>query len=138
MKTKTMKRFALLILPFLLIFGTAHAQKGPEWLDGSWSGVGYQENTNTIWGIVLSCDPVGNQYKIEYPDIPCGGRWKLLSFDDSKAIFWEEITEKEQNCVQGSKMVLTLISSEYITYSCFDPITGELAAHSTLRRVPQP
>lgn len=136
MKLQTLIRSACALLLVLFVFGSISAQQ-LDWLDGPWEGVGYQENTNTVWSIALGIDSGQEKYEIEYPSLSCGGVWELESSDENKAVFVERIKTGLLNCVNNGRIVVTKIDQEYVTFSYFHPYDNSLNAWSTLKRPPK-
>lgn len=129
-------------IPLLLISLTVYAiipainadgqqDSPPSFMNGSWTGKGYQDN-GSQWTIALVADAQKNSYNINYPSLSCGGVWTLKSSDGQKAWFNETITYGKEKCVNGI-VVVTQISSDYITYTWFYN-DGKLGAFSALKR----
>lgn len=74
------------------------------WLDGVWEGEGVQTDTNTTWAVRLTARD--GSYAIDYPDIPCNGRWELIDKNSSTASFTEVITEGADRCDQNSHVIV--------------------------------
>ncbi len=128
------KYFSIWILLSLIAYQPTIAQD-ISWLDGTWIGIGYQLNIKDTWRIVLQASPSQSYFTIEYPSLYCSGEWELLHRGDHKATFQEKITQGSNACISGRKIVITYISEEYVTYSCFDADHEELDSYATLVRV---
>ena len=84
-----------------------------EWLDGVWSGEGYQTDTKTTWRARLTV--AGDQYSIDYPDIPCRGRWELIDKNSREATFTEVITRGADRCDNNSHVMVEKVSASEIS-----------------------
>lgn len=128
------KIFALL---FISLFGIGSLQSGNSplsWLEGSWHGVGYQNNSGT-WSILFVARPDENFYQIDYPSLNCGGKWLLISGDENRAEFIEIIEKGQTLCLNGGKIIMTRVNETHISYSYFNPNSNQLEAFSTLIRI---
>jgi hypothetical protein len=81
-----------------------------EWLNGVWTGDGYQTDTKTRWAARLSVQ--GETYSIDYPDIPCKGTWKLIEKNSRSASFNEVITQGIDQCTNSHVTVEKVSASE--------------------------
>jgi hypothetical protein len=81
-----------------------------EWLEGVWTGEGYQTNTKTQWAVRLTVQD--DSYSIDYPDVPCKGTWKLIEKNSRSASFNEVITRGMDRCVNGTVIVEKVSGSE--------------------------
>jgi hypothetical protein len=81
-----------------------------EWLNGVWTGDGYQTDTKTRWAAKLTVR--GETYSIDYPDIPCKGTWKLIEKNNRSASFNEVITQGVDQCTNGHVSVEKVSASE--------------------------
>lgn len=96
---------------------------------GIWEGRGYQYNTSQSWTIKTTI--VGNQYKIEYPSLRCGGDLILLNKTANKLEFRERITYG--SCVNNGKTVLTKINANTVKFDWYET-NGSKGADGTLTR----
>ncbi|MEM7101895.1 MAG: hypothetical protein AAF502_02115 [Bacteroidota bacterium] len=119
--------FCLVATSFSILDST---EKHPKWLEGEWEGVGLQLNFPSTWSIDFLVKE--NQYMIMYPSLECGGEWELISANQYKAVFRENILEGVNKCVQGGTVVVTKVDEYHISYSYFSPDSGKLEATSTL------
>lgn len=83
-----------------------------QWLDGVWEGEGYQSDTKTTWAVRLTV--LDGTYTIEYPNIPCRGRWSLLSQNSGGASFTEVITQGA-GCANNSHVMLEKVNDSEIS-----------------------
>lgn len=81
-----------------------------EWLNGVWTGDGYQTDTKTRWAVRLTVRD--ETYSIDYPDIPCKGTWKLIEENSQSASFNEVITQGLDQCTNSHVVVEKLSASE--------------------------
>jgi hypothetical protein len=106
----------------------------PYWLDGAWTGTGYQLGTNGTWAIRLICNPGRGEYSVQYPSLNCGGNLQPVSVEENRVEFIEYITYGTESCIQGGTLVITRVDDRHITYSYFMPGTNVVEAFSTLTR----
>jgi len=92
-----------------------------SWLNGTWTGIGYQSPTDTNWKIRMSYNETTGSFAINYPSLNCSGNWKLQSSKPNKIVFTEYITKGKQNCDNEVKVVLSHIDDEYINIAYFMP-----------------
>jgi hypothetical protein len=137
-----MKSIFVIIAGFLIVcssFSNLQAQHNKtKWLDGSWTGVGFQPMAlnHQAWQIYLDYDFENETIAINYPDFPCSGHWKLVKADKHKAEFIEYIDEGEDLCNSEGQIIVTLIDDRYITISYFLPkIMDGVIASATMEKV---
>jgi hypothetical protein len=102
--------------------------------NAKWSGLGYQEDTNSSWKIELE-KISKNSYKINYPTIPCAGIWKVEKTEKNRIILKEVITENIDNCVPVNRVIITKIDNEHLSVSYFmvDENTNHIYAFGVLQ-----
>jgi hypothetical protein len=100
----------------------------PDWLDGVWEGEGYQTDTKTTWAVRLTVHD--DSYSIEYPDIPCQGRWDLIDKNSRAATFTEVITQGADRCANNSHVMVEKTSASEI--SCRFTHAGSRAVIATV------
>lgn len=83
------------------------------WLDGVWKGVGYQSDTRTTWAVRLTVHD--GTYAIEYPNIPCRGRWTLNDKNSRGASFTELITQGTNRCTNNSHILIEKVNDSEIS-----------------------
>jgi hypothetical protein len=81
-----------------------------EWLNGVWTGEGYQTDTKTRWAAKLTVRD--ETHSIDYPDIPCKGTWKLIEQNSRSASFNEVITQGIDQCTNSHVTVEKVSASE--------------------------
>lgn len=84
-----------------------------SWLEGVWTGEGYQSDTETTWTVRLTVQD--GIFTIEYPNIPCRGTWSLTSKNSSGASFTETITQGTDRCVNGERIRIERVSDSEIS-----------------------
>lgn len=127
---------SLLALSFFITAFTVDNREDLSWLDGNWSGLGYQPSIGTPWDIKLTCNASKKRFIIEYPSLGCQGFWKVKKIEKDRVTFMEKIAKGEHNCLLQGMLVVTKVDENHISYSFFDEVDGErvLNAFSTLVR----
>ena len=105
----------------------------PKWLEGKWTGVGYQPVGNSTWDIELNYSMTEKFTDINYPSLKCSGKWALTFSNNNRAEFIEQITEGTDRCVELSRIVVTKIDDEYVQVSWFSEHFEGIDAVVTLR-----
>jgi hypothetical protein len=107
-----------------------------KWLDGKWTGVGYQEAMKAEWDIVLDCATSEGKIHIIYPSISCKGEWQLQHANNFRAEFLEVIKEEQDNCGDVVRVVVTRIDERFVSVAFFLPeVDDAVAAYTVLTRV---
>jgi hypothetical protein len=83
------------------------------WLEGVWEGEGFQTDTKTTWAIKLTVR--GDAYTVEYPDIPCDGRWDMIDKNSREARFSEVITQGTDRCGNNGGVMVEKVSASEIS-----------------------
>lgn len=134
-----MKKILLAAVLFLSLSAGAaavstHDTKNPSsWIDGNWTGIGYQIDSGETWEIELSADSSRGTYSITYPDLNCRGTWKLESSDGYSAVFIERIEKGDHACADGGLIKISKIDQNHISFSFFWE-EDDLGASATLVR----
>ncbi len=131
------------LLLVVLLAPTAYAQnanspylKRIKWIQGTWSGVGYQEAMKAEWDIELKCNVQTGDFKISYPSISCSGIWELKNANGYRAEFLEVIQEEQDNCGDVVRVVVTRIEDRFISVAFFLPeVDDTVAAYTVLTQV---
>lgn len=130
---RTLTVFALL----LLLVSTAAAQgKSKSWLRGAWEGTGYQTDDNSTWLMKLTITRRRGgrrTFAIDYPSLNCGGRWKLLSINGSKARFRELLDHGQDQCTDKGVATLERIGRQLIYWYSIQG-SREITASAVLNR----
>jgi len=101
--------------------------ESPEWLEGVWEGRGYQSDTKTNWIVRLRVQD--GRGAVDYPSIPCLGRWNLIESDSREAKFVEVITDGTNRCASNSNVTIQKIKDSQI--SCMYTYTGSSVVIAT-------
>lgn len=109
--------------------------QAPDWMQGTWIGIGYQPNQQNTRKIILKGDNSSKNITILYANLDCEAKAQILFEDHQKAKLRQKMSSPD--CAENSIIILTRISSDYITYSNFDVGNGELIAYATLIKVDQ-
>ena len=83
------------------------------WLEGVWTGEGYQSDTRTTWTIRVTVHD--GYFGVEYPNIPCRGTWSVTNKHSRGASFIESITEGIGRCANGERILLERVSDSEIS-----------------------
>jgi hypothetical protein len=114
-----------------------------NWIDGVWTGTGYQQEGTlwtiwTIWTIKFTADENKNQFLIEYPSLnESSGVWKLLEKVPvaDRYTFDEIILHQGGNTMDGGKIVITKVNDTYMSFSYFEaPLCKTVTSWSTLKK----
>lgn len=89
------------------------ADTSSQWLDGRWEGEGYQSDTRTTWAVRLNVQD--GTYAIEYPNIPCRGKWALIDMNSRAASFTEVITQGTDRCDNNNHVMIEKINDSEIS-----------------------
>jgi hypothetical protein len=103
-----------------------------EWLDGVWDGRGYQSNTKTNWALTLAAQ--NGSYAIDYPSIPCRGKWTLVNQNAAEARFVEVITTGLGRCANNGNVMIRKISDSQISLRFTYAHSKVVIATATLTR----
>jgi hypothetical protein len=125
------------MLLFMLATTAAAQGKSKFWLRGVWEGTGYQTDTNETWPMKLMITKAKSgrrTFSIDYPSLNCGGRWKLLSINASKATFRERLDRGQDECTQNGRVVIQRVGRGQLLYLYSLHGTRELTASALLNR----
>lgn len=112
-----------------VILPTAIPASVPAEFQGIWYGRGHQYNTNQDWTVRMAFQ--GNQYKVDYPSLRCGGALELISATPIKLSFREHITYG--SCEDRGLMVVTKINQNTINFDWYFQ-NGKKGADGALSR----
>lgn len=96
---------------------------------GIWEGRGYQYNNSQSWTIRITI--VGNQSKIEYPSLRCGGDLIPLNRTANKMEYKERITYG--SCINNGRTVITKLNANTVKFDWYEA-NGSKGAEGTLTR----
>jgi len=111
------------------------ADTGSQWLDGRWEGEGYQSDTKTTWAVRLTVQD--GTYAIEYPNIPCRGRWTLIDMNSRAASFTEVITQGTDRCGNNSHVMIEKLNDSEISCKYAHPSSRVVIATAILAKKAQ-
>jgi hypothetical protein len=133
MKSKTLARTFLLIAAALVISGSASAQtKSRSWIRGVWDGTGYQLDDKTTWAMTLIAR--GRTFSINYPSLSCGGHWKLISINSSRARFREVLDHGQEKCADKGTVLIQRLNRNQVVFLYSYRKTREISASAVLNR----
>jgi hypothetical protein len=108
----------LLIGLFLILVPNLAAQnKSRSWLHGSWEGTGYQTDDKSTWAMKVTAKRLKGgrrAFLIDYPSLNCGGQWKLLSMNQSRARFREVLDHGQDQCSDKGLVTIERIGRQLI------------------------
>jgi hypothetical protein len=113
-----------------------HDDRSLQWLDGVWEGRGYQSNTKTTWAVRLTAQD--STYAIDYPDIPCRGKWTLMEKNTDEAKFSEVITQGIDLCANNSKVIIRKTNDSQISCTYTYARSRVVIATAVLTKKAQP
>jgi hypothetical protein len=112
------RQAVLLIGLFLVLVPSLAAQnKSRSWLQGAWEGTGYQTDDNTTGAMkvtVKTLEGGRRAFLIDYPSLKCGGRWKLLNMNQSRARFREVLDHGQDQCSDKGLVTIERIGRQLI------------------------
>ena len=76
----------------------------PRWMQGTWQGTGLQIDGQQ-WQVSLDASNLA-KVKISYPDLSCGGEWKIGRKSAESANMRERLTYGLDNCDQNVEVVV--------------------------------
>lgn len=105
-----------------------------EWIDGVWSGTGYQMDISSTWTIKLTVNRSENLFRIEYPSLACGGEWRVIAFTSHSGRFVEKIVFGRDKCADNGTIVITRVDANHISFTHFYE-NRVMSAYATLTRI---
>ena len=133
-----MRQAVLLIGLFLVLVPSLAAQKkSMSWLRGAWEGTGYQTDDNTTWPMKVTVRLKGRRRTVlvDYPSLNCGGRWKLLNMNQSKARFREVLDHGQDQCSDKGLVTIERIGRQLI-FLYANQGSRKITASAVLNRKP--
>lgn len=88
--------------------------KSSSWIRGTWEGTGYQTDDKSTWTMVLKAQ--GRRFTIDYPSLSCGGRWKLISINASRARFRERLDHGADKCADRGTVTIQRINRNQLLF----------------------
>ncbi len=131
-------RQAVVLIGLLLLVATSAAsQSNPKsWLRGVWEGTGYQNDDNSTWAMKVTAKRLKGgrrAFSIDYPSLECGGRWKLLSMNQSRARFREILDHGQDKCSDKGLVTIQKIGRQLV-FLYANEGSREITASAVLRR----
>lgn len=130
--SKKIAASVLLLLCLSSVVRPQQAKSNRAWLNGTWEGTGYQIDTDSTWTMRLRGR--GGKYLIEYPSLSCGGRWRLISINSTRAVFRESITFGQNACVDKGSVVIERLNGRQIAYRFSHRGASDISASAILNR----
>jgi hypothetical protein len=104
----------LLILLTSSVVSSQNKSRNRAWLNGVWEGTGYQMDNKELWTMLLTVK--GNRYRIEYPSLKCGGRWRPIRITRNTARFREILSSGADVSADKGKVVVQRLSRRQIAF----------------------
>lgn len=82
----------------------AGCASAPKWMQGTWQGTGDQIDGHQ-WQVALDATNL-SKVKIDYPDLSCGGKWKIVESSEEGANVRERLTYGLDKCDQNVEVVI--------------------------------
>ena len=103
---------AVLVLGFAF---TIEAQtKSRSWLRGTLEGTGYQIDDQSTWTMRVTAGR--RKVLIDYPSLSCGGSWKLISIDATRARFKEKLDHGQDKCTDNGGVTVLRLSKKQVVF----------------------
>ena len=117
----------------LVVATTAAAQsKSRTWIRGVWDGTGYQLDDKSTWAMTFIAHR--RTFSIDYPSLNCGGHWKLISINSSRARFREVLDHGQDKCAdKGIVRVQRLNRNQILFLYSYDK-ARDISASAVLNR----
>jgi hypothetical protein len=109
-----------------------HVRTSFQPADGVWEGRGYQNDTKTTWAIKLTIGK--GDYKVEYPDIPCQGKWSPNGQSTDELRFTEVITQGLARCTTRSSVIMRRTGDSQISCTYTNEGSRVVIATAVLNR----
>ncbi|SRR5581483_28402 len=133
MSRQNLLRCCGLALILLTISGAAAAQqKSTGWIKGKWEGTGYQIDDKSTWSMLFTAR--GKRYSVDYPTLNCGGRWRLISINQSRARFREVLDHGQDKCADRGRVLIQRISRKQILFLYSYKDARDISASAVLNR----
>ena len=120
----------------LLLAGSAasaQSKSNPNsWIKGTWEGTGYQTDDKSTWAMVLKAS--GQRFAIDYPSLSCGGRWRLISLNASRARFRERLDRGQNKCEDNGNVLIQRLNGNQIMFLYSYKGDREVTASAILNR----
>jgi hypothetical protein len=130
--TALIRSFGLCLLLLLACSAASAQSKSTAWIKGTWEGTGYQTDDKSTWDMVLKA--VGKRFAIGYPSLSCGGRWKLISINASRARFRERLDHGQDKCADNGNVLIQRLNRNQILFLYSNQGEKALTASAILNR----
>jgi hypothetical protein len=130
-----LKISASLLLVLLLTTIAWSKPKSAAWLRGTWEGTGYQIDNNETWTMRLVASR--GKFSIDYPSLNCGGEWRLIRFNASKARFRERLKFGIDKCTNNGRVIIERLSRRQIVFLYYNSGSQDVSASAVLNRTKQ-
>ena len=133
MKLETLIR-SVVVAAFVLVatIVVSGQTKSRSWIKGTWEGTGYQIDDKSTWPMRLTVR--GRRFSIDYPSLSCGGRWRLIAVNASRARFREILDHGQDKCTDFGNVVIQRLSSQQLVFLYSNQGTREVTASAVLNR----
>ena len=112
---------------------TSSSQSKPHsWMRGVWDGTGYQIDDKSTWPMTLIVRK--RTYSINYSSLNCGGRWRLISINSTRARFREILDHGQDKCADKGNVLIQRLSRNQIVFLYSYEKTREVSASAVLNR----
>ena len=132
----SLKKFPrnVLLLAFILTASTTVAAqtKSQSWIRGVWDGTGYQLDDKTTWAMTVIAHR--KTFSINYPSLGCGGHWKLISINASRARFREVLDRGQDKCSDKGKVIVQRLNRNQILFLYYYKAARDVSASAVLKR----
>lgn len=105
-------QLAILASTLILTLGLKGCASAPKWIQGRWQGIGNQVDGQS-WEVALDATHL-SKIQIDYPDLDCGGKWKMVNKTENGADMRELLTYGLDKCDQNVEVVLSRVSAEQL------------------------
>jgi len=113
---------------------TMAQQKSSAWIKGTWEGTGYQIDDKSTWEMKVTAR--GRRVTVEYPSLSCGGRWKLISINQSRARFREILDRGQDKCADRGNVLIQRLNRKQVVFLYAYEGKRDVSASSILNRKP--
>ena len=128
--------YTLILLLTMMMSSCSGLQTDNNWIDGNWSGMGFQPgfNNHDSWDIEVSLNIKQELFKISYPSLDCSGDWMIINIDKHKATFKELNIDNTVLCTDNGTVIITKVDEHHISYSYYTENDKRVSSYATLSR----
>jgi len=76
----------------------------------------------------------GRTFSINYPSLSCGGHWKLISINVSRARFREVLDRGQDKCSDKGKVIVQRLNRNQILFMYHYKAARDVSASAVLKR----